>query len=752
MEKEFLQIDEVKQALEEYSKTKDYDELYLALNTQYEDKYGENLSEEVLDEYLESQEVGEEDSELTKKIELFEKSLTKTLKESISFNEEVLSSATFDVSKIRVKVKKEQIEEAMLNARRLKESPQFEEIKETEEFKIIENNLKDIESVVLGTRQRKTAVDLPFDDFFGGLSSTTKGLMETYEYWSKVKESEKTYLTTIRDGIDKMQELLVKLGLTKLPEYAKIIEDVDKVTEEEVRLEPLSYLYNFENVKFQLKDIDDRMDDLIDEFIREFGRDISLADSREIEEAGNEYFDPLTARFILKNKKVVVKESEIEEVKEEIRQELESTDFSEDMQVLIDEYVESLEIIESVDGSEFILPIFIAEQLGKFAPANIINKEINKSKEAGERINRFLELFADLVEGTKTTLPIYEEISKPMYIQGGRSERTVREDDSRRASTFRIRSGSAGTKRDVSEFEDTLFDVMNAINQYFIKPLDSTHARGIKFPYENKLLRIEQYMGKTDFLTELSLEEGDGTGAKREFEAGFTQNLQRRIIRSKGRLLTSNNFETINEFFNLLKTRRTSIKELIEVSEKLYKLIIKKIGRADKNKIKDNIASLLGSIADKRGEGGANKFMGVRIDKAFEELNVDDPKEMFYIKRFFDQIYRNRSAFSRANQKGEVDRFVDNYEKIAKSDFNEKLLGVHDSLRLLKSEEVLVGFRDLGNHNDIIKTVIDMEEDGLDISALDVENIVKSDDAYGNISREFGISFNKVYEIKAMFR
>lgn len=751
MEEEFLQMDEVKQALEEYSKTKDYDELYDTLNTQYEDKYGENLSEEVLEEYLESQEVGEEDEELAKKIKLFEQSLTRTLRESISFNEEVLSSATFDVSNIRVKVKKEQIEEAMLNARRLKESPQFEDIKETEEFKIIENNLKDIESVVLGARQRKTAVDLPFDDFFGGLSSTTKELMETYEYWSNVKEKEKTYLSTIRDGIDKMQELLEKLGLTKLPEYAKIIEDVDKETEE-VKLEPLSYLHNFENVKFQLKDIDDRMDDLIDEFIREFGRDISLADSREIEEAGNEYFDPLTARFILKNKKVVVKESEIEEVKEEIKQELESTDFSEDMQVLIDEYVESLEIIESVDGSEFILPIFIAEQLGKFAPTDIINKEMNKSKEAGERINRFLEAFADLVEGTKTTLPVYEEISKPMYIQGGRSERTVREDDSRRASTFRIRSGSAGTKRDVNEFEDNLFDVMNAINQYFIKPLDSKHSRGIKFPYENKLLRIEQYMGKTDFLTELSLEEGDGTGAKREFEAGFTQNLQRRIIRSKGRLLTSKNFETINEFFNLLKTRRTSIKELIEISEKLYKLIIKKIGRADKNKIKDNIASLLGSIADKRGEGGANKFMGVRIDKAFEELNVDDPKEMFYIKRFFDQIYRNRNAFSRANQKGEVDRFVDNYETIAKSDFNEKLLGVHDSLRLLKSEEVLVGFRDLGNHNDIIKTVIDMEEDGLDISALDVESIVKSDDAYGNISREFGISFNKVYEIKAMFR
>ena len=44
-----------------------------------------------------------------------------------------------------------------------------------------------------------------------------------------------------------------------------------------------------------------------------------------------------------------------------------------------------------------------------------------------------------------------------------------------------------------------------------------------------------------------------------------------------------------------------------------------------------------------------------------------------------------------------------------------------------------------------------MEEDGIHISALDVEEIVKSDDAYGNISTEYGISFDKVYEIKAMF-
>ena len=67
---------------------------------------------------------------------------------------------------------------------------------------------------------------------------------------------------------------------------------------------------------------------------------------------------------------------------------------------------------------------------------------------------------------------------------------------------------------------------------------------------------------------------------------------------------------------------------------------------------------------------------------------------MFYIKNFLEQIYRNRSAFSSANKNGEVDSFVkNNYERIAKSEFNNKLLEAHDSLRIMKSKDVVLAFR-----------------------------------------------------------
>ena len=43
-------------------------------------------------------------------------------------------------------------------------------------------------------------------------------------------------------------------------------------------------------------------------------------------------------------------------------------------------------------------------------------------------------------------------------------------------------------------------------------------------------------------------------------------------------------------------------------------------------------------------------------------------------------------------------------------------------------------------------------EQNIDLSHLEVENIVKSDDSHNNISKEYGINTEQVYLIKANFR
>ena len=48
-------------------------------------------------------------------------------------------------------------------------------------------------------------------------------------------------------------------------------------------------------------------------------------------------------------------------------------------------------------------------------------------------------------------------------------------------------------------------------------------------------------------------------------------------------------------------------------------------------------------------------------------------------------------------------------------------------------------------------TKMQVDED-IDMSTLEVENIIKAVDSHDNISREYGISSEQVYIIKALFR
>ena len=80
-----------------------------------------------------------------------------------------------------------------------------------------------------------------------------------------------------------------------------------------------------------------------------------------------------------------------------------------------------------------------------------------------------------------------------------------------------------------------------------------------------------------------------------------------------------------------------------------------------------------------------------------------------------------------------------------------KLLKAHDIIRGQLGKKVVYGF--LNIHSDFDGFINKMyQEERVDLSNLEVENIVKSDDAHSNISKEYGISADQVYLIKANFR
>ena len=81
-----------------------------------------------------------------------------------------------------------------------------------------------------------------------------------------------------------------------------------------------------------------------------------------------------------------------------------------------------------------------------------------------------------------------------------------------------------------------------------------------------------------------------------------------------------------------------------------------------------------------------------------------------------------------------------------------KLLKAHDEIRKALGKEVIYGF--LPRNFDGYETLVDKmyKDEQIDLSHLEVDNIVKSEDAHSSISKEYGITQEQVYLIKANFR
>ena len=81
-----------------------------------------------------------------------------------------------------------------------------------------------------------------------------------------------------------------------------------------------------------------------------------------------------------------------------------------------------------------------------------------------------------------------------------------------------------------------------------------------------------------------------------------------------------------------------------------------------------------------------------------------------------------------------------------------KLLKAHDGIRKAIGKKAVYGFlpRNFEGYEIMVSDMY--KTDQIDLSHLEVDNIVKSDNAHSNISKEYGITEEQVYLIKANFR
>tara|TARA_R110002167_G_scaffold73069_1_gene204991 strand:+ start:2137 stop:4626 length:2490 start_codon:yes stop_codon:yes gene_type:complete len=154
-------------------------------------------------------------------------------------------------------------------------------------------------------------------------------------------------------------------------------------------------------------------------------------------------------------------------------------------------------------------------------------------------------------------------------------------------------------------------------------------------------------------------------------------------------------------------------------------------------------------LADSEIEG---KEIKERKDLFNEDYTARKPFPIFALPHYLDQ---NQGILTGSTQKKEqYKRLKQIYSEVEEDIpvlFN-KMLKAHDAIREQLGKEVNYAFTPF-SHEGIDKVINKMYmEENIDLSHLEVENIVKDIDSHNNISKEYGISEDQVYLIKSHFR
>lgn len=224
--------------------------------------------------------------------------------------------------------------------------------------------------------------------------------------------------------------------------------------------------------------------------------------------------------------------------------------------------------------------------------------------------------------------------------------------------------------------------------------------------------------------------------------------------------LTSGQISSLTKFFSLMDEAVVVEEKTIKLAEKAAKVLTKIFKQKEKNL--DTVAALLYNFMEQTKEGkehplAKRKFTGddetIR-SRALSFGKSEDPLSypIFSLYLFLEQnqglLTRNKSIETEYNRLMEtLTQVSDDMPEILT-----KLLKAHNEIRKAMGKRVVRGVYSF-NHDGFDK-IVDMmyKEENIDLSHLEVENIVKSIDSHSNIGREYGITAEQVYLIKAHIR
>ncbi len=398
----------------------------------------------------------------------------------------------------------------------------------------------------------------------------------------------------------------------------------------------------------------------------------------------------------------------------------------------LDRYIKDLEKMQSGNLDNTYLPVM---------------KEIDESQDlkVHDRIANYIKLFNEFIEYGDD----FERSSKGASSglgQGAKKDkegRTIREARSPR-TTF---GGAGAGKTHIKEIKDlniaTLFEKLTkAIVAFFIEP-----SRSRNKPSDEPL----------DFITKTGSRPIENIS--KETSATDSPFIQMLRMESEDFTLDLSELEDIRDFMRLLTS--------LNVGSKQNELIVKTTDLADTI---DDIFE--GELTEQ-----VNVEFGHFLHNIFTDANLEskpfglgtksqtdklaekyDKNKMYPFETLFYHLMSNRTSSAYKDMKG-ADSIIQNIIqaetdlKITKSDEETLILQAHDEIRKMLGKPIYYGMSNVDNYNAVSEAIDYMNvKYKTDMTAMDIENIVKDFDSMSSLGTKYGIPQEGVYFLKANFR
>ena len=688
----------------------------------------------------------------------------------------------------------------------------------THVFTNLMNMTKRIRKVMKeGTREYKVSkFELHLDKIFGTETGKFKELEEreaTYQYWSEIKDEEDKMIKNLKELLTTLKEVNAEME-GKEEENKAIGEFVNFV---EKNVETLRYVQMFEPVFDSLEDIEVRAVKILRDFAKVYGINMSMTgqeeglqtqyeddepsddeDEKKPESAGEgdtinpqakesiaeleqnlsdeQQFDPL-GLLVLKEDlgAFAAIYGEVESLKSLVKEKKERFVLDQDdEEAVFETFVDKIEAVEQyVDESEyrdktFPLPIFAANLPALRIHYKRIGSQANVKT---QNIDRFLELFVNLIEKDKTLFPqdvglqmagagsgpLSEQLKLPAGKSGKKPnvKRQFRYLNTIIGAKGSLRENFAYTTKIDNKIAEQIDALIKPMVEIYLGPQFTIHSAGMDLPFtDNAAMRI--------------------ISSYKDLDAKYInyQALNKKFAKYGEALIKDSEAKRLLEFTNLL-TKGDTIQNINTLEEKGAKFvkgvyrIFKDIDEETKSKTANNalkdrihreVASLIGSIKilsdDKEDRPflvGAGYKKTIKPLEEYSNLGVDRVGEITAIRSLSQLIASSKGEAIIDSDIGE--KLVADFRTLAKSEINDKLLAVHDSIRLLKKQPIYHSFKRLDDVDHLDSMISKMEKDyNLDISASEIAGIVNTINSFDSISKAYGISTEHVYVIKANFR